>query len=302
MCGRGEEGVGFGSSGDPERTPRRSSTSSGTDVQKPQSDRGGTVSKLRVLGAAGLAAALTALAGAVGIAGAEPAVMPANTEAPAVVGTPVDGELVTARDGEWAGSNPMAFAYQWQVCGTGCVDIAGASGKAYRATTADIGKSLRVRVTATNGTGTATAFATPTTPVVQPTGAIRLADGRYSIPAASVKDPYRLVISGVEFVPSLLRSRQVFTGRFRVTDTRGYLVRDAIVLVTGVPLGWIEPTQEFRTGADGLATIQLQPTPRLRVVRSGSMVMFIRARKDGDNVLSGVSSRRLVRVLTGQPG
>jgi hypothetical protein len=109
------------------------------------------------------------------------------------------------------------------------------------------------------------------------------------------------VISGVEFVPSLIRSRAPFTGRFRVTDTRGYVVRDAVVLVTGVPLGWIAQPQEVKTNVDGLVTIQLQPTPRLRLVRGGSMVMFLRARKEGDSLLAGISTRRLVRVRTGSP-
>jgi hypothetical protein len=47
--------------------------------------------------------------------------------------------------------------------------------------------------------------------------------------------------------------------------------------------------------------VQLQPTTRLRLVRGGSMVMFLRARKDGDSILAGISSRRLVRVRTAQP-
>ena len=99
----------------------------------------------------------------------------------------------------------------------------------------------------------------------------------------------QLVISGVEFVPSVIRSRDPYTGRFRVTDTRGYVVRDAIVLVTGVPLGWIQAPQEVRTNVDGLATaIQIQPTRLLRLVRSGSMVKFIRARKEGDSLLAGI--------------
>jgi hypothetical protein len=109
------------------------------------------------------------------------------------------------------------------------------------------------------------------------------------------------VISGVEFAPRVLNSRQSFTGRFRVTDTRGYVVRDAIVLVTGVPLGWILQPQEVKTNVDGLVTLQLQPTTRLRLVRGGSMVMFLRARKDGDSILAGISSRRLVRVRTASP-
>jgi hypothetical protein len=87
-----------------------------------------------------------------------------------------------------------------------------------------------------------------------------------------------------------------------VTDTRGYVVRDAIVLVTGVPLGWITQPPEVKTNAEGLGSSRLQPTRNLRLVRGGSMVMFIRARKEGDNVLAGISSRRLVRVRTARPG
>jgi hypothetical protein len=227
-----------------------------------------------------------------------------NDEPPMVVGTPQDGQLVTAKDGEWTGEDPTQFSYQWQGCdgnGANCANISGATFKVYRVATGDVGKRLRVVVTAKNATGSASAMAQPTSAVVHPAGAQRLSDGRYSIPVTSVSMPDRLVISGVEFSPSVLRSRAPFTGRFRVTDTRGYVVRDATVLVTGVPLGWITQPQEVKTSVDGLVTIQLQPTRFLRLVRYGSMVMFIRARKEGDNLLAGVSSRRLVRVRTAAP-
>jgi hypothetical protein len=260
--------------------------------------------KLQLVVVAGVASALTALASVAGMAEAQPAVAPSNTEDPAVVGTAQDGQLLAAKDGEWAGDNPMTFAYQWQRCdgnGANCANIAGATSKVYRVATADVSHRLRVNVTARNATGSATEATAPTAPVAQPTGAQRLADGKFSIPASSVALPDRLVLSGLQFTPSVLRSRQPFTGRFRVTDTRGYVVRDATVLVTGVPLGWITPTQEVTTNVDGYATIQLQPTTRLRLVRGGSMVMFVRARKQGDDLLAGISTRRLVRVRTARP-
>jgi len=254
--------------------------------------------------AAVLASGLTALASFVGMAETAPVVAPENTEAPMVVGTPQDGQLLTAKDGEWTGEDPTAFTYQWQACdaaGANCANIANATSKVYRVATSDVGKRIRVAVTAKNSTGSSTATTQPTAAATHPTGAQRISDGRYSIPVTSVAEPFRLIVSGVEFAPTVLRSRAPFTGRFRITDTRGYVVRDATVLVTGVPLGWITQPQEVKTNVDGLVTMQLQPTQNLRLVRGGSMVMFVRARKEGDDLLTGVSSRRLVRVRTARP-
>ena len=39
----------------------------------------------------------------------------------------------------------------------------------------------------------------------------------------------------------------------------------------------------------------LRPTSRLPIRRGGAIVMFVRARKPGDNLLAGVSTRRLVQ-------
>ena len=260
--------------------------------------------KLQLVLVALAASALTALGAVGGLAEAQPQIAPANTTPPTISGTARDGDTLTANEGAWTGSQPMTFAYQWQRCdvnGLNCADLAGATGRTYLVQTPDVGNRLRVRVTATNTTGSSSASSQPTAQVEPPAGATRLANGRYSIPISSISLPHRLVVSGVEFSPTILRSRAEFTSRFRVTDTRGYQVRDAIVLVTGVPLGWITPPNEIRTNVDGLATLQLQPTTLLRLVRGGSMVMFIRARKDGDSLLAGVSSRRLVRVRTATP-
>ena len=116
--------------------------------------------KLELRLTAAVASVLTALATVVAMAEAQPAVLPANTEAPAVVGTAQDGELLAARDGEWSGTDPMTFTYQWQVCdvtGGNCANVNGATAKIYRIATTDVGRRLRVQVTAKNTSGSKTA-------------------------------------------------------------------------------------------------------------------------------------------------
>ena len=92
-------------------------------------------------------------------------VPPANTVAPAVSGSTKAGSTLTATQGTWAGSNPLAYSYQWRRCdasGANCVDIAGATGHTYTLTDADVGHAIVVVVTATNAVGHDSASSTPT--------------------------------------------------------------------------------------------------------------------------------------------
>ncbi len=67
---------------------------------------------------------------------------------------PTVERLVTAMTGEWTGSDPILFGFQWQRCqdqnGNTCSDISGATDDQYLVTSADQGKRLRVRVSAAN--------------------------------------------------------------------------------------------------------------------------------------------------------
>ncbi|HEX8052110.1 MAG TPA: hypothetical protein VF517_03895 [Thermoleophilaceae bacterium] len=90
-------------------------------------------------------------------------VAPANTAAPVVTGTPTDGSTLSSTTGAWTGTPTIAFARQWRRCdaaGASCADIAGATGATYTLTSADIGATIRVRVTATNAGGSASASST----------------------------------------------------------------------------------------------------------------------------------------------
>ncbi|MGH2944708.1 MAG: DUF7594 domain-containing protein [Solirubrobacteraceae bacterium] len=94
---------------------------------------------------------------------------PANTTAPTVSGTAQAGRTLAADPGSWSGTEPIAYAYQWRRCdsaGDGCVDIAGETGQAYALTAADVGSTIRVRVTAANAVGQSSATSAPTAAVL----------------------------------------------------------------------------------------------------------------------------------------
>ncbi len=119
------------------------------------------------------------------------------------------------------------------------------------------------------------------------------------VPIGEVALPKRLVISDVKFEPRAIGSRSPFVARFRVTDTAGNPVQGALVLALGLPFGWVTEIPEAATDAQGWATFKVTPTSLLPLRKGTSLVMFVRARKAGENVLGGVSNRRLVQVAVG---
>jgi hypothetical protein len=94
---------------------------------------------------------------------------PVNTAVPVISGTAQQGRTLTASTGTWNGS-PSSFGYQWEDCdssGDNCVPIGQATGSTYLLGSGDVGSTIRVVVTATNGTGSTPATSAQTA-VVQP--------------------------------------------------------------------------------------------------------------------------------------
>ncbi|HVE67032.1 MAG TPA: hypothetical protein VNB64_00480, partial [Solirubrobacteraceae bacterium] len=92
------------------------------------------------------------------------ALVPSSKVAPAVIGAPAPGQTLRATDGVWEGS-PATLGYQWQSCdasGSGCTNLANASGQSYTVRNEDGGRALRVVVSATNPGGSASAPSAPT--------------------------------------------------------------------------------------------------------------------------------------------
>ena len=99
----------------------------------------------------------------------EPApVAPSNTSPPTISGTPQVGGTLTAAPGQWSGTPPISYGYQWQNCdqhGLNCADIVGATSQTYSPGIADLGDTLVVIVTASNTAGSTPAASAPT-PVI----------------------------------------------------------------------------------------------------------------------------------------
>ena len=142
--------------------------------------------------------ALSAATGAI----AELGSAPANTKQPNPSGTATAGQTIKVDDGNWSGSKPITFSYQWQSCTAGsavCTDIAGMTGPSFTIGTSQIGSTLRATVTATNSAGKGSVFSNLTSAVL----ALASAPVNSSLPS----------ISGVRSVgQSLHASTGVWTG------------------------------------------------------------------------------------------
>ena len=82
------------------------------------------------------------------------ALPPVNEVLPSVSGVAQVGQTLSSTTGTWSGTAPIGLARQWQSCLAGsCLDLVGATGATYVPVVADVGRTLRVRVSASNVAG-----------------------------------------------------------------------------------------------------------------------------------------------------
>jgi hypothetical protein len=225
---------------------------------------------------------------------------PTNQTPPTITGTPEVGATLTARDGTWTG-NPTSFSYSWRRCdadGGSCSAITGADEKTYVLKPVDKGNTLRVRVTARNADGSASATSVPTAVIREatappPTGGCARTG---TIPVSELKAPERLLIDRQEAIPSVIGgSTDSIQVRFRVSACNGKPVSGALVYVTAVPYRQFTVPQEQATGDDGWAALRMSRLEAFpAAAKQQLLVMFVRAREPGGNLLGGISTRRLI--------
>lgn len=249
--------------------------------------------------AGGVLLVLAAVAGFADSGSAAQQVKPANTAPPTISGTPEEGKALTASPGTWTGTQPISFAYEWRRCdatGGSCSNIGGAKEQTYTLKKPDVGNTLRVRVTAKNNDGSTTATSVPTAVIKAAAAppAVGCA-GNAPIQVAGIAPPERLVVDGQSINPSPVgRSTSSVTVRFHVS-CKGKAVQGALVYVTAVPFNQFSIPAEQTTGADGWAQLTMNRGNAYPAARNQQLlVVFVRARKAGEDLLGGISTRRLV--------
>jgi Ca2+-binding RTX toxin-like protein len=87
-----------------------------------------------------------------------------------VTGLAKPGVLLRASAGTWSGDTPFTFTYQWERCdatGASCRALRRATKNRYVVTTADLGSTIRVKLTTKNAYGTVSVESAPTDAVTR---------------------------------------------------------------------------------------------------------------------------------------
>ena len=232
---------------------------------------------------------------------AAPEQAPTNTKEPTISGKTQQGETLTVQS-NWSGTQPIKLAYRWRRCddkGGDCAFITGANEEKYILKDLDVGKTMRVLVTASNSAGKTDASSNATS-VIKGNAPSPPPPSGTCTAVAKLSPPTRLVVDRISYTPNKITSRsEPLIARFRVAATGTGCVSGALVYAVGVPFDRLSPGKEVQTDANGFATIRFTVLPTFQLRPGNLVVIFVRARKPGDPVLTGISSRRLVSVRVG---
>jgi len=232
---------------------------------------------------------------------------PVNTVPPSITGATSTGSTLTANNGTWTGPAPITFTYAWTICdnnGAGCHDITGATANTYVLKADDAGNTVRVRVAAKNSAGTTSATSAASAVITAggssggggDSGCPTPPAGSKTVDVKNVQPPARLQVAQYKITSGTLTLQtNTFSIRFVVTDTCGSPVAGALVYPTAVPYNQFTIPAEKATDATGAITMSFNRLAEYPAsAKQQQLTMFVRARRAGDNVLAGISTRRLI--------
>jgi len=208
---------------------------------------------------------------------------PAATAAPSVGGLAMVSETLTASRGTWSGSQPMTLALQWQRCdaeGENCADL-GLSGDTYTVLPVDVGKRIRIRVAASNGSGARTAVSDPTEVVTE----LRPTDDRPTLAASRVTAPHRLVIDRATAAPKRVVAKKPLVITLRISDDRGFRIEGAVVTGVALPGTAFLAAVAATSNANGLVRLTFRPGRKL-TTSVKKVTLVLNARRPGDRTSS----------------
>jgi hypothetical protein len=209
-----------------------------------------------------------------------------NCSRPAISGTTSVGQTLTSSTGTWSPS-PDSYAYQWSRANTSSgiySDISGAISRTYILTSDDLGKFLKVAVTATNSSGpsspvlsnatSAISAVAPSAPVIN---SITAGDGQLSVNFTAASNGgsaitnYKYSINGstyIAFSPAVTTSPLVITG---LTNSTSYPVTIKAVnaindssasnSISATPVAVVVPTDSGGSSSSSSPTPTTTPTP-----------------------------------------
>ena len=239
-------------------------------------------------------------------------VAPNNTAPPTITGTTQSGSTLTASNGTFTGTTPFTYSYVWSRCdatGASCSTISGATNNTFALQNVDVGNTLRVQVTATNSDGsdhatsvptavvTAAPATTTTTTTTTPTTTTNgCPSGTGGIAIADLSSPAHLVIGSQTVTPGIVTpSASTIQLHFKITACGGRPVQGALVYATAVPFNQYSVPPEGTSAADGTVTLPMNQDAGFPAARQQQLlVVFVRARKSGEDLDGGVSARLLV--------
>jgi hypothetical protein len=213
---------------------------------------------------------------------------PTNTVKPAVTGTAAVGQALSVSNGTWT-PTPSSFSRQWQRCaaaGSGCLNVAGATGMTYGVQSADTGQTLRALVTAHTSSGEAATAISNTTAVVPTTTTptTTLTNTTTTTVTTPGHQPPTLVFQ------SLRRTGVQIYAHFRVCDS---LAGKITITERDNKAGALPFTRHVIVSTNGCGTFSRNWLLLTRFRSPGRFLVTLRA-ADKTGALSRLASRSLV--------